>query len=87
MLKRHQPIAGIPAFYTDPDTGALVTNDRGDPATDDDLDSEAGAELDRIALEMCAHDRAAGKTLEPWQLEVEANALRRQWRHRKEASR
>jgi hypothetical protein len=86
MMRRHKAFADIPAFYTDSETGFLIVNDLGEPAADEDVAREAGDELDRLALEMCAYDRAQGKTLEPWQLEAEAEALRRQWQSKKEAS-
>lgn len=80
MIRRHKAFADIPAFYTDPDTGFLVANDRGEAATDADVDRffrAAEPELDRLTLEMCALQRGRGETLEPWQHDAEMLSMRR----------
>lgn len=75
---RHKAFADIPAFYTDPETGFLVANDRGQPATDADVDRffrQAEPELDRLTLDMCKAERAAGNTLPDWLIKAELMAF------------
>jgi hypothetical protein len=54
----------------------------GHVATEAEVDrwmcrNDVEAELDRLALEMCACERKAGVRLEPWQLEAEMSAFKR----------
>lgn len=77
---RHKIFSGIEAYYTDPDTGDLVTNARGEPATDLDIEQyfqTIGPDLDRIALQMCADYRSRGEYLEQRQLDLEVEAFMR----------
>lgn len=81
MIRRIPPaFAGMSAFYVESDTGVLVTNARGEAATDRDVayvDRMEQPEIDRITLEMCAYHRGRGERLEPWQIEAESYALAR----------
>lgn len=80
MIVRHKLFSGIPAYYTDSETGDPLFNQRGELATDRDVDrffKQAEPELDRLTLEMCAYHRARGEKLEQWQLDAELAAFRR----------
>lgn len=77
---RHKIFSGIEAYYTDPDTGELVTNSRGEPATDQDIDQyfqRIEPDLDRMTLQMCADYRSRGEPVEQWLLDVELDAFLR----------
>lgn len=61
--------------------GSILVNNRGQVASESDMDQffrMAEPELDRLTLEMCAHERAQGNKLEPWQLEAELHVFTRQ---------
>lgn len=80
MIKRYKPFAGLSAFYTDPETGLAVSNNRGEAATDRDVDHffrQVEPDLDRLTLEMCAHERAQGNQLEKYLLDAELAAFKR----------
>lgn len=69
------------SHFTGIDGSILVTNDESRVATEQDLERhfwrQAEPELDRLTLEMCAHHRARGEALEPWQHDAEAGAMAR----------
>lgn len=80
-MKRYKPFDGLPAYYADGEL--LVTNHRGEAATDRDVDQffrQAGADLHRIAMEMCAYHRGRGEKLAQWQLDIELAAFGRSLR-------
>lgn len=62
------------------DNTVLVSNHTGQPASDREMDTffrHAEPELDRLAMEMCAAERAAGERLPQWLLDYEAAAFQR----------
>lgn len=80
-MKRNKPFDGLPAWYTDGEL--LVTNHRGEAATDRDVDQFfrwVGDDLDRLAMEMCAYHRGRGEKLAQWQLDAELGAFSRSLR-------
>ncbi|MEZ5555258.1 hypothetical protein [Haliea sp.] len=68
----------MPAYYVD-EAGAPLFNDHGQLATDDDVyRSGYFTELDRLTLELCVHERAAGANLPGWLMAAELTAFQRQ---------
>lgn len=62
------------------DGSILMSNDESRVATERDMDrffKVAEPDLDRLTLEMCAHERAQGNMLESWQLDAELLAFNR----------
>ena len=79
MIRRREPsFASMPAYYVD-EGGAPVFNDHGQLATDDDVyRSGYFTEFDRLTLELCRYERAAGANLAGWLMEAELAAYQRQ---------
>jgi len=69
-------------FYPFVDSdGAVIMAGRRE-ATERDIDSflhrhDVEIELDRLTLEMCAHERSQGNSLEKWQLDAELASFNR----------
>jgi len=62
------------------DNTVLVSNFENRPASDAEMDGffrRAESSLDRLALEMCADERAQGNRLPQWLLDYEAAAFNR----------
>ena len=73
----------MPAYYTDPQTGAQLVNDSGNLADDSDMRRfvsrpDVELELDRLTFEMCTEDRLKGEKLPAWLLQAELSAFIRQ---------
>lgn len=79
MIRRLPPcFAGTSAHWVD-EGGAPLFNDRGELVTDDDVyRSEYFTELDRLNLDLCNHERAAGKKQPDWLLKLELASFQRQ---------
>lgn len=79
MIRRREPsFAGMPAYYVD-EGGAPLFNEHGQLATDTDVyRSGYFTELDRLTLELCSHERAAGANLPGWLMEAELGAFQNQ---------
>lgn len=74
---RHKLFSGLPAYYTDSESGAPVMV--GDRLLDDDdlnNDRELNLALRRATLELCAGMRAKNERIESWLLDEEDAALR-----------
>lgn len=79
MPTRHKAFMGIPAWYSTA-SGHLITNDRGEPATDGDMARffrDAEPELDRLVIEMCEFERSRGNRLTKAELEHYKGAIKR----------
>lgn len=73
------------SHFTGIDGSMLVTNDGGRVATERDMEwlwRAAEPELDRLTLEMCQEERAAGNTIPPWLLKAELESFQRDRRRR-----
>ena len=83
MIRRHAPaFRGMPAYYIDFETGAPLFNDRGELATDNDIDRfesrpDVVAEWDRLIFDICTEDRRKGKKLPARLLQAEFEAFQR----------
>ena len=81
IIRRDPCFVGIPAYYVD-DDGTPLINDRGDLATEADVDivlyrSEVSRELDRLLMQMCSFLRARGERLTQLELNGELGAFQR----------
>jgi hypothetical protein len=79
MMRRLAPcFSGMPAIWLN-EAGGPVYNDRGQLATDDNVcRSGYFTEIDRLFLDLCSKERAAGEHLPDWQLKEEVAAFQRQ---------
>lgn len=80
MIVRHKLFSGIPAYYTDSETGDPLFNQRGELANEDDVHrsiGQVGPDLDRLTLEMCRDEREHGNSIPMWLNQAESDALER----------